>query len=382
MTYALYANIMEGYKEENRLRGIPKVSSGLDLVSNDYMGLGARYHEFIPEFRSRFEDAPMSASASRLLQRSQRHHNDLECMLDSLYSTASGMCPCKRTLLFNSGYHANVGALSALSMPGVLVVSDKLAHASMIDGIRLGHGDSIRYPHNDMTALRRILERKSSAYSQVIIVTEAVFSMDGDQAPLRQLTQLKKEYPNVILYVDEAHSFGVFGPQGLGLAEETGTLGDIDIIVGTLGKAAAGCGAFIAATSALRDYLLNTARSFIFSTALPPAVVAWDTLMIEKLLSMQKERIYLHDLSEWLRVEIEQVTGLENPSRSQIIPIFAGSAARAIEMADSLRSIGIDSLPIRRPTVPAGTERLRISLSAGLTQDSLNPLLEALHGLI
>ena len=367
----IYENILDTLDSEHRLRRIPCTQEGLDLISNDYMGLGARHLEFIEEFRRRFSTSPMSASASRLLQRRQEEHAGLETMLDRLYG--------KRTLMLNSGYHANVGALSSLSIPGTLTVSDKLIHASMIDGIRLGHGDTARFAHNDMSMLRKILEKKAHLYKSVIIAVESVYSMDGDLSPLHDLVALKKEYPNTLLYVDEAHAFGVFGQLGLGLAEELGLLPEIDILIVTLGKAAAGYGAFIATSDALRSYFINCARSFIFSTALPPSLVAWNTLMIEKLLLMKDERIHLRGLSEWFRQEVESITGRECQSRSQIIPIHAGSAEKAIAMATTLRDAGIDALPIRRPTVAAGTERLRLSLSAGLTREDLVPAVEAVR---
>ena len=180
----IYDDILADLNGQHRLRSIPEGMDGLDLISNDYMGLGARYSEFMEGFRHRFPDVAMSASASRLLQRRQDCHAMLEARLDALYG--------KRSLIFNSGYHANVGALSALSLPSTLIVSDKLAHASMIDGIRLGAGDSARFAHNDMDMLRRILDRKAGAYRQVVIVTESVFSMDGDLAPLGELVEIKK----------------------------------------------------------------------------------------------------------------------------------------------------------------------------------------------
>lgn len=366
----IYENILDTIDSEHCLRRIPDPQEGLDLISNDYMGLGARHSEFIEEFRRRFSNSPMSASASRLLQRRQEEHSGLETMLDGLYG--------KRTLMLNSGYHANVGALSSLSILGTLIVSDKLIHASMIDGIRLGHGDTARFAHNDMAMLRKILKKKAHLYNSVVIAVESVYSMDGDLAPLHDLVAIKKEYPNTLLYVDEAHAFGVFGHQGLGLAEELGLLPEIDILIATLGKAAAGYGAFIATSETLRSYFINSARSFIFSTALPPSLVAWNTLMIEKLLLMKDERRHLRELSEWFRREMESITGRTCRSRSQIIPIHAGSAEKAIEMASSLREEGIDSLPIRRPTVAPGTERLRLSLSAGLTKDDLIQVIGAI----
>lgn len=366
----IYEEILDRLRSEHRLRVIPDGLGGLDLISNDYMGLGARCGEFLDAFRSRFGTSPMSASASRLLQRNQYAHCSLEEMLEELY----GKC----TLLMNSGYHANTGALSALSLPGTLIVSDKLIHASMIDGIRLGHGDSARFAHNDMGVLRKILRRKAADYKCVVVAVESVYSMDGDLAPLDELVEIKKEYPNVFLYVDEAHAFGVFGEKGLGLAEESGLLSEIDVLIVTLGKAAAGYGAFIATSPELKSYFINSARSFIFSTALPPAMMAWNRLMIEQLTGMKDERRHLRDLSVWFRKELEAATGRPCQSRSQIIPVHAGSAEKAIGMADKLREAGIDALPIRRPTVAEGTERLRLSLSARLSKDDLMPVLNLL----
>ena len=362
---------MAALESEHRLREIPASQNGIDLISNDYMGLALRKEEFDAEFRSRCARTPNSASASRLLQRDQSAHCMLEKRLDSLYG--------KRTLLMNSGYHANVGALSSLSVLGTLIVSDKLIHASMIDGIRLGNGDSARFAHNDLAMLRKILDRKAPQYKSVVIAVESVYSMDGDLAPLLELIRIKREYPNVLLYVDEAHAFGVFGERGLGLAEELGIVSDIDIIVVTLGKAAAGYGAFIATSDSLRSYFINCARSFIFSTALPPSLIVWDELMIERLLTMKDDRHRLRKLSEWFRNEMEQITGKECRSRSQIIPVHAGSAEKAIAMAALLRENGIDALPIRRPTVAAGTERLRLSLSAAHTREDLIKVCEAIQ---
>lgn len=369
----IWQEILDGYAAEGRLRSIPEEFHGVDLSSNDYMGLAKRHAEFMPEFLERFGDVAMSASASRLLQRCQTQHNELEEYLGSMYG--------KSVLLFNSGYHANVGALSALSVPGVIVVSDKLSHASMIDGIKLGHGETARFAHNDMTALGKILERKAKNFEKVVVVTESVFSMDGDLAPLHELVALKKEYPNVVLYVDEAHAFGVFGVQGLGVCEASGLMDDVDVIVGTFGKAAAGSGAFIATSPLLKQYFINSARSFIFSTALPPCTMAWNRLMVEKLSEMDKEREHLHNLSCWFRVLLSEATGKASPSGSQIVPLHIGDASKAVALAARLRNHGFDALPIRRPTVPAGAERIRFSLSADLTEADLLPLVGLLSAL-
>ena len=174
---SIYEKTLKTLEEECRLRKIPEGLGGLDLISNDYMSLGTRHSEFLKEFHDRFENSPMSASASRLLQRHQTEHNAFEEMLEGLYN--------KKILLLNSGYHANTGALSAMSVPGTLIISDKLIHASMIDGIRLGHGDTARFAHNDMAMLRKILEKKASQYNDIIIAVESVYSMDGALAPLK-----------------------------------------------------------------------------------------------------------------------------------------------------------------------------------------------------
>lgn len=369
-----YSGILAQLKGEARLRAIPlgaeNGTPGLtDLLSNDYLGLAARADEFAQEFLDRFGLPRPSASASRLLARSQADHLQLERVISGAFH--------RPALLFNSGYHANVGAISALSTRRTLVVADRLAHASMIDGILLGKGRFMRFPHNDVDALAAILKREGDAYDNVVVVTEGVFSMDGDLAPLRDLVDLRRSNPRMILYLDEAHSLGTRGPSGLGLAEELGLMDEVDIIVGTFGKALASCGAFIAASQTLISYLVNCARSFIFSTALPPLNAAWTLLMWEKMRGMDEERRRLADLSHICRTRLESVTGSAIPSRSQIIPIVAGSSERAIAMASTLRRNGFDSLPIRRPTVPPGGERVRISLNAALLSADIERLTDA-----
>ncbi|MCM1377588.1 MAG: 8-amino-7-oxononanoate synthase [Clostridium sp.] len=371
------SNLLQKLKEESRLRIIPDegYDKRIDLLSNDYLGLAQHANEFREEFSERFSDASFTSSASRLLQRNQKYHNMLEGLLAELYGHPA--------MLFNSGYHANVGCLSALaSLPYTLIVSDKLIHASAIDGIRLGKADVKRFPHNDSKTLRKILEKNSGKYDLIVVVVESVYSMDGDLADLHRLVELKREFEGVFLYVDEAHGFGVFGKQGLGLCEAEGVIDDIDIIVGTLGKAAASAGAFIVCSDELRQYMLNTARSFIFSTALPPAQQAWSILMIEKILNMRSERQRLAFLGKVFKEEIQKLTGVENPSQSQIVPLIAGSAEKALNWADRLRKSGYDCLAIRRPTVAAGTERLRFSLNSSLTESDIQNIIGVLKKII
>lgn len=365
-----YLDMLAG---ENRLRAIPEEGDGsrVDLLSNDYLGLGAREGEWHEEFMDRYGDAAFTSSASRLLSRRQKYHDMLEERLGELY--------VRPALLYNSGYHANTGVLSALSaLPGTLILSDKLIHASAIDGIRLGGGDYRRFAHNDTASLEKLLERHAANYRHVAVVVESVYSMDGDIAPLRKIAALKKKYANMLLIVDEAHGFGTFGERGLGVLEELDLLYEADIIIGTLGKAAASAGAFAIADGDMRDFLVNTSRSFIFSTAMPPVQQAWSLLMIEKLTAMRREREHLQSLGNLLRKVVEEITGVANPSRSQIVPVMAGDAATAMAWATHLRENGYDCMPIRRPTVPAGTERLRISLNALLGEETIEGVLKSL----
>lgn len=371
-----YKVILEALSKECRLRSIPLAGTDadqekgksrlIDLCSNDYLGLAARESEFREAFMHSCPDAAFTSSASRLLSSAQRYHLMLEKALEHLYG--------KRALLFNSGYHANTGCISALAIPSTLFICDKLVHASIIDGLRIGNADFLRFPHNDLGKLRIMLEKNAGKYARIVVVTESIFSMDGDLAPLRGLTMLKEEFPNMILYVDEAHAFGVRGERGMGMAEELGLTDKIDIIIGTFGKAAASSGAFVATTELLADYFINTSRSFIFSTALPPVCCAWTLFMLQNILLMQPERERLLDTSRRLREALGLPCGEE--VESQIIPYVTGDAERAVALAARLREEGYLVLPIRRPTVPPGGERLRISLNAGIDYNSLTRLIE------
>lgn len=345
----------------------------IDFSSNDYLGLGNCWKDFTDEFYRQFADCGFSSSASRLLSSKQNIFSRLEDYLGDLYS--------KSVILFNSGYHANVGIIGALSrLPSTLFVCDKIIHASSIDGLKIANAEFARFPHNDMTALNRLLERKQSDYRHIVLLTESIFSMEGDIAPLKEIVSLKERIPNLMICLDEAHAFGVRGQKGLGLAEEYDLIDKIDFIVGTFGKAAASVGAFVAASSEARDFFINFARPFIFSTALPPVNIAWSFMMINKLVGMNKDREYLKDLSEKFRKMTEEVTGKPNSSRSQIVPLVTGNAAKALEICRRLeKEFGIHALPIRRPTVPPGKECIRFSLNAAMSFDTINRVREAIR---
>lgn len=363
--FEAYENFLKTLEAENRKRSLPADRSSfdrIDLSENDYLGLGKRYKEFLNTFLSH-SVAPFTSSASRLLAGNQNCYTELENRLKELYG--------KPALLFNSGYHANVGTISALNIPGTIFLCDKLIHASVIDGLSLAKAEKDRWRHNDTNHLYKLLEKYHDKYDRIYVVAESIYSMDGDLAPLDRLIELKKEFPKMILYLDEAHAFGVRGEHGLGLAEEYGCKDKVDILVGTFGKAAASAGAFVATSPLLYNYLINCARSFIFSTALPPVNVKWTIEMINRIINMKREREYLNDISKDFRNFISVLTGIENPSRSQIIPLLIGDAGKAVEVAEFLKQKGIDALPIRRPTVPPGGERIRFSLNSSLTAEEI-----------
>lgn len=374
MNHSYYNETIESLRHSGNLRRIPADRSAeegtTDLSSNDYLGLGVRtdlQEQFMAERDNRM--SPMTSSASRLLATRQNDYGDLETLLGRLYD--------RPALLFNSGYHANTGMISSLAAGKSIIVADKLVHASIIDGIVLSKAAFTRFPHNDFDRLERILAKESPLHERVIVAVESVYSMDGDRADIDRLTELKRLYPNVLLYVDEAHGVGVEGPQGLGLSIAASGYGDIDVIAGTFGKAYASSGAFCVTSKAIREYLVNRARSFIFSTAIPPITARWTRFMIEQSLGMDAERDHLAALGTRLHEILSGLPG-KNGVASHIQPYITGSPESAVTLSGQLLEEGFKVLPIRTPTVPPGTDRLRISLSAALTADDIESLGNAL----
>ncbi len=347
--------------------------SGLtDLSSNDYLGLASN-KELQNEFFGSKQCLDMTSSASRLLSLHQQCYTDLEKQLATLYG--------RHALLFNSGYHANSGIIPAITSKGTLVVCDRLVHASIIDGIILSRAHFIRFRHNDLDHLQEIISANRNKYSDILIVTESVFSMDGDICDLPSLVKIKKENPGTRLYVDEAHGFGVFGNRGLGMCERDNVINDIDIIVGTLGKAGASIGAFAITDARTKDFLINTARSFIFSTMLPPINCAWSQLMVSHITQMETERKHLLHIADRLS-EFLRSMGYNHNSKSQIVPLIVGDPHKVVELSQQLRTLGYIALPIRTPTVPKGTERIRFSLTAALSNATIDQLLSDLRTLL
>ena len=367
-----YKNILEELKSHSHFRDLKdfeakdekfiyyKGKKLLNLSSNNYLNF-ADNKAITEEFLNTVKDEYSFGSASaRLLTGTLPIYNELETLLAKLYEKDA-------TLLFNSGYHANVGISSALNQKSDVIFSDKLNHASIIDGMQLAQGKFFRYPHNDMEALEKLLQRERNNYKNAFIITESVFSMDGDIADLRKIVELKKKY-NCNLIIDEAHAFGVFGEKGLGVAENLGIIQDVDLIVGTFGKAIGSMGAFVVGSRTFIDFLINKSRSFIFSTAIPPINVAFTKWIIENKLPQTYEK----------RKKMLEL-GKNLGSDSHIIPIIIGENQDTIELCEILFHNGYFTLPIRPPTVPTGTSRLRISLTTDIEENELKTLMEKIN---
>lgn len=377
-----YRNELQRLKELSNLRTLSniehlgrKVSLDgnlmLNLSSNDYLGIAVNdrlrdeFYMHVP-----YKQLPLSSSSSRLLTGNYSEYNLLEDSMAKRFGREAA-------LIFSSGYHMNIGILPAIADSNTLILADKLVHASIIDGIRLSSAHCIRYRHQDYKQLEMLLDKYYHLYSRIIIVTESIFSMDGDIASLDRLVDFKKKYAGVMLYVDEAHAIGVRGATGLGIAEELNCIGDIDFLCGTFGKALASVGAYIVCDKIVRDYLINRMRSIIFTTALPPLNIAWTHFIFNKLPDFKEERENLKLLSHSLLKALKQ-RGYSCPSESHIVPILIGRSADTILKAEEMQRKGFYVLPVRPPTVPEGTSRLRISLTANLMMDELDDMIAML----
>ncbi|UUM27476.1 8-amino-7-oxononanoate synthase [Acinetobacter colistiniresistens] len=346
--------------------------SMLNLASNDYLGLAADLslrEEFLDTLK--IERALFSSSSSRLLTGNFAEYEQFENSLSKAFG--------RTALLFNSGYHMNIGLLPALADSKTVILADKLVHASMIDGIRLSTAQYVRYRHNDLQHLEQLLQKyhQDEQVERIIVVTESIFSMDGDETDLAALAQLKQRFAKTMLYVDEAHAIGVRGEQGLGCAEQYGVLDQIDFLVGTFGKAIASVGGYIICDSIIRDYLINKMRPLIFSTALPPISMAWSDFIFNKVLSMQQQRQHLTEISQYLQQAVI-AKGFSSPSSSHIVPIIVGESQAAIEKARYVQQQGFYAMPVRPPTVPQNSSRLRISLTSLVQKAELEQLVECL----
>jgi 8-amino-7-oxononanoate synthase len=343
-----------------------------NFSSNDYLGFASA-----PEVKEALilgvERWGAGSGASRLVCGTQSPHHELESALAALKGTQAA-------LTFSSGYAAAVGTLTALLRPDDVVIMDKLCHASLIDGARLSGATLRVFPHNNVGRLEHLLQwtrGRAPAECRVMVVTESVFSMDGHRAPLREIVELKERY-GAMLMLDEAHAFGICGAGGRGLADELGVAAAVDIHMGTLSKAAGLHGGYICGSAALIDLLINRARSFIYSTAPPPAVAAAACEVVSHLLPGEFGESRRQKLWNMLVHFTESLRGrVEKPS-SAIIPVIIGDETAAMECSARLLTDGFLIPAIRYPTVARGSARLRITLSAVHEPADVEALAEAL----
>jgi 8-amino-7-oxononanoate synthase len=344
---------------------------GIDLSSNDYLGLtyDPRLTHAIAESVSRASRA--GSTGSRLLSGNAREWEELEAEFAAFAGTEAA-------LYFGSGYAANLGLLTSLLRPGDVVFSDAMNHASVIDGLRLSGARKVIYPHRDVAFLENALRQHAGGSGARLIVTETVFSMEGDVAPLRELLKLAERY-EAALVLDEAHAIGVYGPEGRGIAAELGIERDALAIVHTCGKALASAGAFVCGGRALKEFLINRARTFIFSTAMPPYFAGQIRAAVTLARAAEPERAHLRDISRELRTSLCAAGINCGSSSTQIVPVILGSNEAALHAARELQRVGFAARAIRPPTVPPGTARIRISLTSRITMDQTRRLAEVLR---
>lgn len=354
-------------EKESQLREL-RVETGVNLTSNDYLGLAGNRCLKAALLEGIEECKRIGSTGSRLLSGHDAVWDELEDEFAAFAGTES-------SLFFASGFAANTGLLSALLGKDDLVFSDASNHASIIDGIRLSRAEKVIYPHVDLDSLELALRAHQHHPGVRLIVTESIFSMDGDRAPLPEICQLASCY-GAELIVDEAHATGVCGPNGRGLTAELGV--KPLAVVHTCGKALASMGAVVCGSRTLREFLINRARTFIFSTAAPAYLAKQIQAALTIAASMEAERRHLASLSENLRSKLLQLGFSRGASTSHIVPIIIGNNAEALTFSTALNEQGFAVRAIRPPTVPAGTARVRLSLTTTLTTSNIERLTDAI----
>ncbi len=326
----------------------------INFSSNNYLGI-ANHPALAAAAKEAIDRYGCGSGASRLISGNMTLHEELEAKLAEFKNTEAA-------LVFNSGFQANVGILSTLTDKGDVILSDSLNHASIIDGCRLSKAQTFVYAHGDLAALETCLKQAAPARRR-LIVTETIFSMDGDQAPLAEIVELAEKYDAMVM-VDEAHGTGVFGANGAGVVAKLGLAPRVLIQMGTLGKALGGFGAYVAGSRSLRDLLINRCRSFIFTTSLPPAVMAMTLAAIDLVQNEPQRRETLRHNCQKLKLGLSRLGFELGKSESPILPLIVGDAARCMALSAALLDRGVFAQGIRPPTVPVGTSRLRITVMA------------------
>ncbi|MGB7951255.1 MAG: 8-amino-7-oxononanoate synthase [Candidatus Binatia bacterium] len=343
----------------------------INFSSNNYLGL-ANHPELCLAAKEAIDRYGCGSGASRLISGNMALHEELESKIAELKGTEAA-------LVFNSGFQANTGILATLAGEGDVVFSDALNHASIIDGCRLSRAQLAVYGHCDMEQLERGL-KDAPHQSRKLIVTESLFSMDGDEAPLMEIVSLAEEYGAEVM-VDEAHATGVYDPNGAGLVAKLELSDRVLVQMGTLGKALGGFGAYVAGSRALRELLINRCRSFIFTTALPPAVMAMGIAAIDLVMREPERRQALWSNRERLKMGLTELGYSLGQSRSQILPLMIGDPTRCMKLSEAALERGVFAQGIRPPTVPPGTSRLRITVMATHRLEHIEQALETFKDL-
>ena len=367
---------LEADLNELRAKGLARslrVRDQADLVnfsSNDYLGL-SMHPSVIAAATQALTQFGAGGTASRLLAGTLPPHSELEAALARFLSKEAA-------LVFSSGYHANTGIIPALLGVGDIVFFDRLSHASIIDGVRLSGATFSAFHHNDMNDLSARLKKSRSKGRRALVVTEGFFSMDGDRPPLKDVVRLAREW-DAWVYLDEAHSLGVTGPEGKGLAAEEGLLGEIDVHVGTLSKTLGSQGGFVAGSRLLVDTLISRCRSLAYTTALAPANAAAALQALRLLPDLTDSRQELSHASDLIRSALKAMEYNCLQSASPIVPVLVGSVEATRTLSDYLLSQGFFVPSIRPPTVPVGEGRVRLSISLPVLKH-VNNLIEAFQG--
>ncbi len=340
---------------------------GIDLCSNDYLGFARD-----PRIRSRFARAVESLGVGSTGSRLLRGHREAFRLIEERFARFKGT---PGSLYFGSGWAANLGVLSTFLADGDVVFSDSLNHASLIDGMRLSKARRVIYPHCDVDALGRLLESEPCG-GQRFVVTESLFSMDGDRAPLQAIAGLRSNH-DFALVIDEAHAIGMYGNSGSGLIEEIGSADSVFLSVNSAGKALGVTGAFVCGPHWAIDYLIQAARPFVFSTAPPPAAAEALDEALDLLAKEPQRRTRVRALAKLFREQL----GLGTDD-SPIVPLIIGDSRVAVEVARRLGESGFDARAVRPPTVPEGTARLRVSLNADLTAEDISRFVRQLQSIL
>ena len=370
--YTEFQNFLKKCSDNNRFRSLKDFDSVtsneitfegkkyINFSSNDYLGLSSKLRTKAQEHTG--------STASRLVCGNTKDISDLEKSLASWKGTET-------SLLFNSGYQANSTIIPAIADRKSIIFSDKLNHASIIDGVKLSGAKHVRYRHNDLVQLEELLKKHKVDNCRKIIISETLFSMDGDFADIQFILDLAKKY-DCITYIDDAHGSGISGKNGIGPCGDL--LNKIDFYISTFGKAHGSFGAYCACSKLLKDYLINCARGFIFSTALPPAVIATNAQSIEVIQGLNEERNKLSKNIETIRTFLKKENFQTIESSSPIIPVITGSEQDTLGLSSYLMEQGIFAIAIRPPTVPENTCRIRLTVSSIHTEENISTLLKTL----